>query len=256
MKKGFLIILVSLPTDILSIEKPTKCISSRKMIDIKAQVQFIDFEGRSDGESLMKILSQLRPRRVIVVRGSESSSQMVAAHCEQNIGSKVFTPKRGEIVDATTETHIYQVRLTEALVSELEFQKGKDAELAWINGKITIRNKVIEGASGNPGPTPMEEDDQVEISDDDNRIIALDPLSADDIPPHDFVFLNEIKLADFRQILMKNSIQSEISGGMLLCCNGTIALKRIDTGKVTIEGCLSEDYYKVRELLYDQYAIV
>jgi cleavage and polyadenylation specificity factor subunit 2 len=241
----------------LPIEKPTKCITSRKLIDIKAQVQFIDFEGRSDGESLMKILSQLRPRRVVVVRGSESSSQMVASHCEQNIGSKVFTPHRGEIIDATTETHIYQVRLTEALVSELEFQKGKDAEIAWINGRITIRNKVIESASGPSATTPMEEDDHIEITDDgSNRIIALDPIPADDIPPHDFVFLNEIKLADFRQILMKNSIQSEISGGMLLCCNGTIALKRIDTGKVTIEGCLSEDYYKVRELLYEQYAIV
>lgn len=202
----------------------------------------------------MKILTQLRPRRVVVVHGTESSSQMVATHCEQNIGSKVFTPHRGEIVDCTTESHIYQVRLTEALVSELEFQKGKDADIAWINGRITIRNKVIESVTGNP--SPMEEDDNVEISDDDNRIIALDPVPADDIPPHDFVFLNEVKLVEFRQILMKNSIQSEISGGMLLCCNGTIALKRIDTGKVTIEGCLSEDYYKVRDLLYEQYAIV
>lgn len=33
-------------------------------------------------------------------------------------------------------------------------------------------------------------------------------------------------------------------------------LLQIDTGKVTIEGCLSEDYYKVRELLYEQYAII
>lgn len=246
-------------TDVLPIEKPTKCINSRKLIDIKAQVQFIDFEGRSDGESLMKILSQLRPRRLVVVRGTESSSQLVANHCEQNIGSKVFMPHRGEIIDATTETHIYQVRLTEALVSELEFQKGKDAEIAWINGQITIRNKLIDSttpATSPNAPTPMEDDDHVEITDDDNRIIALDPIRPDNIPPHDFVFINELKLADFKQILMKYNISSEISGGMLLCCNGTIALKRNDTGKVTIEGCLSDEYFRVRELLYEQYAIV
>lgn len=237
--------------EILSIEKPTKCIVQRKLIDIKAQVQFIDFEGRSDGESLMKLLSQLRPRRVVVVHGSESSSQLIAQHCEQNIGSKVFIPRQSEVIDATTETHIYQVRLTEALVSDLEFQKGKDAEIAWINGKISIRKKIIENV------TAMDEDDHLEITNDDsNKIIALDPLPADEIPAHNFVFLNELKLADFRQILMKNNIQSEISGGMLLCCNGTIALKRMDTGKVTLEGALSEDYYTVRELLYEQYAIV
>lgn len=55
---------------------------------------------------------------------------------------------------------------------------------------------------------------------------------------------------------MKNNIQSEIFGGILLCCNGTIALKRIDTGEVTIEGCLSEEYFKFKNLLYEQYAIV
>jgi cleavage and polyadenylation specificity factor subunit 2 len=237
--------------EISSIEKPTKCIVQRKLIDIKAQVQFIDFEGRSDGESLMKLLSQLRPRRVVVVHGSESSSQLIAQHCEQNIGSKVFIPRQNEVIDATTETHIYQVRLTEALVSDLEFQKGKDAEIAWINGKISIRKKIIDNV------TAMDEDIQLEITNDDsNKIIALDPLPADEIPAHNFVFLNELKLADFRQILMKNNIQSEISGGMLLCCNGTIALKRMDTGKVTLEGALSEDYYTVRELLYEQYAIV
>lgn len=200
----------------------------------------------------MKILSQLRPRRVIIVRGNESSSQAVASHCEQNIGSKVFAPNRGEIIDATTESSIYQVRLTEALVSELEFQKGKDAEIAWINGQITIRNKLID----NTTTTAMDDEDHIEITGDDNRIIALDPLPSDKIPPHDFVFLNEMKLAAFKEILMKNNISSEITGGMLLCCNGTIAVKRIDTGKVTIEGCLSEEYFKVRELLYEQYAIV
>lgn len=29
-----------------------------------------------------------------------------------------------------------------------------------------------------------------------------------------------------------------------------------EAGKVILEGCISEDYYKVRELLYEQYAIV
>ena len=83
--------------DIFSVDKPTKCISSRKLIEINAQVQFIDFEGRSDGESLLKILSQLRPRRVVVVRGSEANAQHIAQHCEQNIGARVFTPTRGEV---------------------------------------------------------------------------------------------------------------------------------------------------------------
>uniref|UniRef100_A0A182IJ44 Cleavage and polyadenylation specificity factor subunit 2 n=1 Tax=Anopheles atroparvus TaxID=41427 RepID=A0A182IJ44_ANOAO len=267
--------------DMSMLDKPTKCVQSRKPIEINAQVQFIDFEGRSDGESLLKILSQLRPRRVVVVRGSPANTAHIAEHCQQNIGARVFTPNRGEIIDATTETHIYQVRLTEALVSQLEFQKGKDAEVAWVDAQIVIRNKRIDtvaekdsqvgggaagdgigsstaaaaGTTGGSGDPAMDVDD-AEENKMDKQILTLEPLPAEDLPPHNPVFINELKLIDFKQILMKSNITSEFSGGVLWCSNGTVALRRVDTGRVTIEGCISEDYYKIRELLYEQYAII
>lgn len=35
---------------------------------------------------------------------------------------KIFTPRLGEIVDATIESHIYQVTLSDAVMSSLIFQ--------------------------------------------------------------------------------------------------------------------------------------
>merc|ERR1740124_791949 len=52
------------------IEIPTKCVTTPIRLQIKAQIQYIDFEGRSDGESIHKCLMQMKPRRVIIVRGS------------------------------------------------------------------------------------------------------------------------------------------------------------------------------------------
>ena len=75
---------------------------------MNASVTYIDFEGRSDGESLQKILGQLKPRRVILVRGSPTDTEILAKRA-QHAGARVFTPNRGETIDATTETHIYQV---------------------------------------------------------------------------------------------------------------------------------------------------
>lgn len=162
---------------LLSLEKPTKCINSRKLIDINAQIQFIDFEGRSDGESLLKIISQLRPRRVIIVRGSPDNVNTVAKHCSQSVSARVFTPNKYEIVDATTENYIYQVKLTEALVSKLQFQKIKDAEVAWIDAKLRARNKKIlpkstspdglqptNGTATNGNATSMEIDDEDDVT--------------------------------------------------------------------------------------------
>ena len=127
-----------------------------------------------------------------------------------------------QIIDATTETHIYQVRLTEALISKLEFQKGKDAEIAWIDGQINIRNKMMDAST-------MEVDDQIEITDDSN-ILTLEPVKSTDVATdvsHNCVFINELKLSDFKQILAKHNISSEFSGGVLWCGNGTITLKRV-----------------------------
>lgn len=98
-------------------EIPTKCISSNRTVQVKAHIQYIDFEGRSDGESLIKILSQLRPRRVIVVRGISESTATIQNHCREQVGARVFAPNRGEVIDATTETHIYQVNFFSKMYS-------------------------------------------------------------------------------------------------------------------------------------------
>lgn len=37
----------------------------------------------------------------------------------------------------------------------------------------------------------------------------------------------------------------------LLC-----SLVQTEAGRISLEGCLCEDYYKIRELLYQQYAVV
>lgn len=229
-------------------EVPTKCVSSVRQVRVLAQVQFIDFEGRSDGESLQKILGQLKPRRLILVRGNTEGVQMLQNACRHWGGARVFAPQRGEIVDATTETHIYQVRLTDALVSSLQLKRGKDAELAWIDAHITTREASKD-------VKPVDADGEKDEKDED-QIYTLEPLPLNQISGHQTAFINELKLSDFKQVLTKANISSEISGGVLWCCNGTVAVRRHDTGRVTLEGCLSEDYYNVRDLLYEQYAIV
>lgn len=231
-------------------ELPTKCIVLNRTAQVNAQVQYIDFEGRSDGESLLKILSQLRPRRVIVVRGNPESTSVIASHCKENLNSRVFAPVRGEIIDATSETHIYQVRLTDALVSNLNFQKGKDAEVAWIDAQVTFRESQHDAKRLSIDNEPME------VEEDESKILTLEPLCNGSVLPHDTVFVNELKLSEFKQVLIKCNINSEFSGGVLWCSNGTIAIRRIENGKIIIEGCISEDYYKVRDLLYQQYAIL
>uniref|UniRef100_A0A8C2PDA4 Cleavage and polyadenylation specificity factor subunit 2 n=1 Tax=Capra hircus TaxID=9925 RepID=A0A8C2PDA4_CAPHI len=264
---------------------PTKCISTTESIEIKARVTYIDYEGRSDGDSIKKIINQMKPRQLIIVHGPPEASQDLAECCRAFGGKdiKVYMPKLHETVDATSETHIYQVRLKDSLVSSLQFCKAKDAELAWIDGVLDMRvSKVDTGVILEEGElkddgedsemqvdAPSDSsviaqqkamkslfgDDEKETGEESEIIPTLEPLPPHEVPGHQSVFMNEPRLSDFKQVLLREGIQAEFVGGVLVC-NNQVAVRRTETGRIGLEGCLCQDFYRIRDLLYEQYAIV
>ncbi|CAH1261607.1 CPSF2 [Branchiostoma lanceolatum] len=248
---------------------PTKSIVQELTLDIKCRVVYIDFEGRSDGESMKKIMSQLKPRQLVIVHGNSESTLLLAEVCRSTAGmvqGKVFTPKLNETVDATMESHIYQVKLKDSLVSSLQFFKARDTELAWVDGQLDLTTPATDtSALLEEGEVQeMEEEEEqkkkgksAKSAAEESRetVPTLEALPVSQIPGHEAVFINKPRLSDIKQVLQKEGIQAEFSGGVLIC-NNVVALKRNESGRIGMEGCICEDYYKVRKLLYEQYAIV
>lgn len=88
---------------------PTKCQEYEKTIYIAAKIVHIDFEGRSDGESLKQIILALKPRRLLLVRGSAQSTKLVYNFSKVFAESQVFLPTIGQCLNVTSESHIYHV---------------------------------------------------------------------------------------------------------------------------------------------------
>lgn len=61
------------------------------------------------------------------------------------------------------------------------------------------------------------------------------------ITGHQPVFINELKLSDFKQVLTKHQIPTDVLGGVLYCCNGTVAVRRVS--ETTFEWC--SDFFKI-----------
>ncbi|KAI2797545.1 cleavage and polyadenylation specificity factor subunit 2 [Blomia tropicalis] len=250
-------------------QPPTKCIKTDEKVEVECRIEFIDFEGRSDGESLKRIISMIKPRRLILIRGHEEKIEAFSSFCvsAEFVGSdKIYTPNEMELVDVTTERHIYPVKLRDALVSSLNFSQAKDgAQLAWVEAEISMTIPELSLSTQNINSENDSEDHNMaedsfeepigQRSGRDTLIAALQHIPISNLPPHKTIFVNELKLSDFKQILMKNGIQAEFSGGVLLC-NGHVEVKRTETGHIHLEGTVSDDYFKVRNLLYDQYAIL
>ncbi|KAK7074959.1 cleavage and polyadenylation specificity factor subunit 2 [Halocaridina rubra] len=233
-------------------EAPTKCISQTVTVRVTAQVLYIDFEGRSDGESIRKIVEAMHPLRVILVRGTPTDLQAFAQNIRSMTKAKVFTPALGEVVNASMESHIYQIKLAESLVSSLLLKPaGRDVEVAWVNGLVSF---PTENADDN-----IEEGERQVIASDsqkDSDMPTLNIMPLEEVPYHEPVFVNDVRLSEFKQVLARTGIASEFNAGILWCSNGTIALKKQDSGNISLEGPLSEDYYEIRELLYSQYAVL
>ena len=144
------------------------------------------------------------------------------------------------------------MRLPELLVSRLQFSKGKDGMLSWVDGVVSYREEAdVEMDLQKPDETDADPAVEQKV-----KVPSLLPLPELENPGHSSVFVNELKLSDFKIVLTKNNINSEFIGGVLFCGNGSVALRRHDSGRVTIEGTLCHEYYVVRDLLYEQYAIV
>lgn len=158
----------------------------------RARVTYIDYEGRSDGDSIKKIINQMKPRQLVIVHGPPEASLDLAESCKAfSKDIKVYTPKLQETIDATSETHIYQVRYTkglllyvsalysminklrllalkvrlkDSLVSSLQFCKAKDTELAWIDGVLDMRVvKVDTGVMLEDGVKEEGEDSELSM---------------------------------------------------------------------------------------------
>lgn len=227
---------------------PTRCVSQKIKLPIRCSLAFIDFEGRSDGESVKRILSIVKPRQLILVHGSPEATNHLREFAISSLGlvkGKLFAPRVNECIDASTESHIYQVKLTDTLMNSVSFSQARDSELAWVDGNVHFSSAQPDTTAD----TVKKEGVQ------GTTIPVLDALPNHQVLGHCSVFINPPRLADFKQVLNKAGLQAEFSGGVLVC-NKRVAVRKGDGGKICLEGTVCEEYYKVRQLLYEQFAII
>ena len=86
-------------------------------------------------------------------------------------------------------------------------------------------------------------------------VLSLEVLPASNIPPHQAVFVNDPKLSDLKQLLATSGFHAEFSAGVLYV-NNIACIRRNEAGRFHVEGCACDDYYRIREIVYAQFAIV
>uniref|UniRef100_A0A5K3EU55 Cleavage and polyadenylation specificity factor subunit 2 n=1 Tax=Mesocestoides corti TaxID=53468 RepID=A0A5K3EU55_MESCO len=229
----------------------TKCVVEKLEIPLRCEISFIDYESRSDGRALKKIITGLRPQEVILLGSTRSAIDAMVEHCRSDLQLKdeaIHTPSGLDVVNCTKEGDIYQARMKDSLVTGLKFTKIREYELAWVEADIVDADESstddpMEGVDG---------ESHAKVASD--ALPVLVPASGP-VADHATVFVNEPKLSDMKQILLNQGLSAEFVSGVLVVDN-CVAIKRTETGRLVLEGMLSPTYYNVRAVLYRQFAIL
>uniref|UniRef100_A0A7E4UVQ9 Cleavage and polyadenylation specificity factor subunit 2 n=1 Tax=Panagrellus redivivus TaxID=6233 RepID=A0A7E4UVQ9_PANRE len=265
---------------------PTKCIQKVVKVEVLCKVYFIDFEGRCDAESVKKLLDVRKPRKLVLVHGTKEATKHLAKFCIDNnvVQDQVFTPRLNESIDATVESRIIQVKLSENLMKFLKFNKIRDVDVCWINAKLVRRDpfsrnltvtssevrqpiqpavsapvepmevdaKVVNGNEENEGE---DDDRRVERNPEDERVLFLETQPPEQQQPHRSLYINDPKLTDVKALLNQKGFQAEFSSGYLFVEN-VAAIQRPTAGVFSIEGRNCMDYYRIRDIVKSQFAVI
>ena len=74
------------------------------------QVHAFDLDGRTDGESMRRIMEHVKPRNLVLVHGPEEATQEFAVHCREKLAiENVVTPTFGHAMEIPSGRNIFQV---------------------------------------------------------------------------------------------------------------------------------------------------
>ena len=228
---------------------PTKCVQREETIKLKCKRLKIDgYEGRSDGESIMRILRQsVKPRSLIVIHGSKENTEEMEDMCcadKDMMVEKVESPAEGVCVNITPKGNMYQVRLMDSLMTSLQFSRVQDHELAWLDAMINTEMDANED----------DTNVQVEVAGQVPTLVALPEAEAQARSERSAMYVGQPPLSVILERLKSAGFKAEFNFGKVVC-NDTIQITK-NKEEYCVEGPLSEDYYNVREVLYKQFAIV
>lgn len=90
---------------------------------------------------------QTQPSQLVIVRGSPQSTLALDALVRKLLpGTKISKPSLRRVVNLTNgSSQIVPVKLTDSLMSSLQFQKVKGYEIAWVDGKIEESDSNQDG---------------------------------------------------------------------------------------------------------------
>ncbi|KAJ3260641.1 cleavage and polyadenylation specificity factor subunit 2 [Boothiomyces macroporosus] len=198
---------------------PFKYIVQEQIMELHCQVNFVDFEGRADGRSVRNIIQDIAPKKLVIIHGSPKATESLKDYCldSEYITDQVYAPSLEEPLNISSATNMYQLN---------------EYKLAFVTGVIR-RESTLTGSR-----------------------FVLDPLPPNEEKYRPAVTIGDIRFKELKRKLGVAGYTSDFTKNGDLVVNNAFVVKRNPNGSISLEGGLSPDYYKVRDIVYGFQAIL
>ncbi|WVF69249.1 hypothetical protein IAT40_004025 [Kwoniella sp. CBS 6097] len=123
-------------------EPPSKYITEQIALELRASIFFVDMEGLHDGQSIKTIITDLQPRKLIVVRSTSDSTNSLVKSLGSTAGltKDIFTPSTDQEIKIGEHVQSYSITLGDSISAGLakKWSKFEGYEVAMVDGKIAF----------------------------------------------------------------------------------------------------------------------
>lgn len=286
---------------------PSKVIFTTTSVQTNLKIAYVDFAGVHDQRSLKMLIPLIQPRKLVLIGGTGSETRSLAndffqklnptpASSNQKAVKDIYTPENQQTINASVDTSSWTVKLSEALVRRLKWQKVRGL------GIVTVMGNLAAVAQEDQKPTDAaatrkkqkilkrEATEANFLVDEDEKSAAAAALikskpekTFDKITPTlDVVPANmaaatrsvaqplhvgDLRLADLRKILQGAGHTAEFRGEGTLLIDGLVAVRKSATGKVEVEAFvrdhlelgsrnLDTSFHAVKKKIYEGLAVI
>ncbi|KAF3913533.1 hypothetical protein ABW20_dc0102567 [Dactylellina cionopaga] len=232
-----------------------KLVINTTTVMMNNSVMFVDYEALHDGRSLKMLLPQLKPKKVVLIAGTEEETEVLGKevvgmmekerkkfHNDEEKEVEVFMPRVGEMVNVGIDTDAWSVKLSDGLVKMLKWQHVRGLGVVHVVGRVVEIDDgsaaVKEEVKEEGGDSKMEG-----VSDDNFQMEKKKRLMLDILPSTVSgtvksakpIHVGDVRLADLRRVLLDAGHTAELTGEGRLLCDGVISVVKEGVGRVSIE---------------------
>ncbi len=265
-------------------QSPSKVQYSEKAVTFNARLAFVDFAGLHDQRSLQMLIPLIGPKKLVLTGGSSEETMALASDCRELLGIKfagaedeplteIFTPAVGDTVDASVDTNAWIVKLSRNLAKKLHWQQVKNVGVLTLQGELRAEATTVDIQDPAAKKLKMGEKaiESTSIPTADELVPILDTLPASIAASTRSVaqpiHVGDMRLADLRRIMNANGHSAEFRGEGTLLVDGIIGVKKLASGRITVEGVpvntvaqmttrTSDSFTRVKQQIYQGLAVV